>query len=82
MHQHALTLSRNILAQETSTLGSSTQPDVGGNAEVHAEALKDKVDAIDDTAAKGPKKADQSSGGRVMVAEQGDLHDLAARRQP
>ena len=36
---------------------------------------------IDDAVAKGPKKADENSGGRVQVAETGDLHDLAARRR-
>ena len=42
-------------------------------------AIKDR---IDDAVQKGPKKADQSSGGRVMIGEKGDLHELAARRQP
>ena len=47
--------------------------------EAHVEAVKDQ---IDDAVTKGPKKADASTGGRVMVAETGDLHDLAASRQP
>ena len=47
--------------------------------EAHGEALKDKVDGAVRTT---EKKADESSGGRVMVGETGDLHDLAAGRQP
>lgn len=47
--------------------------------EAPSEEIKDRVD---DAMPKGPKKADQSSGGRVMVGEEGDLHELAAGRQP
>ena len=47
--------------------------------EASIEAIKDR---IDDAVPKGPKRADASTGGRVMVGEEGDLHDLAARRQP
>lgn len=46
---------------------------------MHSEKVKDQ---IDDAVAKGPKKADEHSGGRVQVAETGDLHDLAAKKQP
>ncbi|KAI0202749.1 hypothetical protein F4808DRAFT_419759 [Astrocystis sublimbata] len=54
------------------------QADPGSRTEVHGEAVKDQVDGA---MATGPKRADQSSGGRVQVAETGDLHDLAAQRQ-
>jgi hypothetical protein len=47
--------------------------------EAVSEAIKDKVD---DAIPKGPKKADASTGGRVMVGEKGDLLELAAKRQP
>jgi len=47
--------------------------------EAHNEDIKDR---IDDAVPKGPKRASRESGGRVMVGEVGDLHDLAARRQP
>ncbi|KAI4596993.1 hypothetical protein KJ359_004903 [Pestalotiopsis sp. 9143b] len=70
---------QNVLDQVKSNFGTTAQADVGGNAELHGDAIKDK---IDDAVPKGPKKADQSTGGRVQVAETGDLHDLAARRQP
>lgn len=56
-------------------LGSSSG---NSSAEARAEKVKDQ---IDDAVAKGPKKADEHSGGRVQVAETGDLNDLAARRQ-
>ncbi|KAI0129173.1 hypothetical protein BJ170DRAFT_594993 [Xylariales sp. AK1849] len=48
--------------------------DAGADIEAHGEAVKDR---IDDAVAKGPKRADASSGGRVIVGETGDLHDLA-----
>ena len=41
------------------------------------EAVKDQVDGA---VATGPKKADEHSGGRVQVAETGDLKELAAKR--
>jgi hypothetical protein len=47
--------------------------------EARSEELKDKVDGAVRTT---EKKADENSGGRVMVGETGDLHDLAAKRQP
>ncbi|KAI5928718.1 hypothetical protein F4810DRAFT_20872 [Camillea tinctor] len=55
-----------------------TQVELGSRAEAHEEAIKDQVDGA---IAQGPKKADQSTGGRVSVGETGDLHDLAAKRQ-
>ena len=67
---------RNILGTETATAAPNT--DLAASAEAEAERVKDQ---IDDAVAKGPKKADENSGGRVQVAETGDLHDLAARRQ-
>ncbi|KAI0022049.1 hypothetical protein F4780DRAFT_243121 [Xylariomycetidae sp. FL0641] len=70
---------KNIIDETASTFGNTTQSDVGGNAEAHGEAVKDQVDGA---VAKGPKKADASTGGRVQVGETGDLHDLAARKQP
>ena len=74
-----LTHIRNIIDEQSSTAGSTTQADIGANAELSGEALKDKVDgAVPAT----EKLADENSGGRVMVGETGDLHDLAARRQP
>ncbi|KAJ9149353.1 hypothetical protein NKR23_g4363 [Pleurostoma richardsiae] len=77
-HQHGQ--ATNIIDETSDTYGTKRpDADVGGNAELHGEALKDR---IDDAVPKGPKKADPSSGGRVMVGEQGDLHDLAAAKQP
>ena len=70
---------RNILDESKANYGCKADADVGSNIEAHAEAVKDQ---IDDAVTKGPKKADASTGGRVMVAETGDLHDLAASRQP
>lgn len=72
---------RNILAETTETSYGTKRPDpdLGSSMEVHAEKVKDQ---IDDAVAKGPKKADEYSGGRVHVAETGDLHDLAAKKQP
>ncbi|KAI1082361.1 hypothetical protein F5B20DRAFT_34107 [Whalleya microplaca] len=70
---------RNIVDETSSTYGNTTQSDVGANMEVQGEAIKDRVDGA---VAKGPKKADEYSGGRVQVGETGDLHDLAAKRQP
>lgn len=62
------------LAQDNTT----TQSELGANLDQNDEALKDKVDGA---ITKGPKKADETTGGRVQVAETGDLHDLAAKRQ-
>ncbi|KAI1331311.1 hypothetical protein F5Y16DRAFT_395750 [Xylariaceae sp. FL0255] len=42
------------------------------------EAIKDQVDGA---VATGPRRADASTGGRVNVAETGDLNELAARRR-
>ncbi|KAI1249815.1 hypothetical protein MGN70_009429 [Eutypa lata] len=71
----------NILAEMTDTSYGTKRPDpdLGSSMEVHSEKVKDQ---IDDAVAKGPKKADEHSGGRVQVAETGDLHDLAAKKQP
>jgi hypothetical protein len=70
----------NILAEESSTYGTKrADADVGANMEAHNEELKDKVDGAVPT---GVKKADATTGGRVFVGETGDLHDLAASRQP
>ncbi|KAH6653820.1 hypothetical protein BKA67DRAFT_658161 [Truncatella angustata] len=69
---------QNIIDEQKSNFGSTVQAEIGANAGASGEAIKDK---IDDAVPKGPKKADASSGGRVQVAETGDLHDLAARRQ-
>ncbi|KAI1340456.1 hypothetical protein F5Y15DRAFT_40317 [Xylariaceae sp. FL0016] len=46
-----------------------------------AEPSEGAKDQVDGAVATGPKKADASTGGRVNVAETGDLHDLAAKRQ-
>ncbi|KAI1777661.1 hypothetical protein F4818DRAFT_407453 [Hypoxylon cercidicola] len=75
-HQHGQ--AQNIIDETSSTFGKTTQSDLGANLESHDEALKDKVDGA---VRAGPKKADQTTGGRVQVGETGDLHDLAARRQ-
>lgn len=89
-----LTTSRNIIAElAESTVASATAGTATTNpaddapasataasSDAHAEAERVK-DQIDDAVAKGPKKADENSGGRVQVAETGDLHDLAARRR-
>ncbi|TRX94878.1 hypothetical protein FHL15_004339 [Xylaria flabelliformis] len=69
---------QNILDEQKSNYGNTTQSDLGSHAEAHKEAIKDQIDGA---TAKGPKRADQSTGGRVQVGETGDLHDLAARRQ-
>ncbi|KAI0850906.1 hypothetical protein F5Y00DRAFT_259925 [Daldinia vernicosa] len=76
-HQHGQ--AQNIIDETSATYGTTTQPDLGANMEVHGEALKDKVDGAVRT---GPKVADETTGGRVQVAETGDLHELAAKRQP
>ncbi|KAK7999407.1 hypothetical protein PG990_012007 [Apiospora arundinis] len=52
--------------------------DVGVKLEDKTEAAKD---AVDGAVPKGPKKADASTGGRVQVAETGDLKELAAERE-
>ncbi|KAI1200050.1 hypothetical protein F5X97DRAFT_294745 [Nemania serpens] len=70
--------SQNILDEQTSNHGSATQTDLGSRAEAQEEAIKDQIDGAIPS---GPKRADQSTGGRVQVGETGDLHDLAARRQ-
>lgn len=70
---------RSILDDSKANLGYKADADVGGTMEAHVEAVKDQ---IDDAVTKGPKKADASTGGRVMVAETGDLNELAASRQP
>ncbi|KAI1406624.1 hypothetical protein F4819DRAFT_481387 [Hypoxylon fuscum] len=75
-HQHGQ--AQSILDETASTFGSNTQTDVGANMDLKDEAVKDKVDGA---VRKGPKKADETTGGRVQVAETGDLHDLAAKRQ-
>jgi hypothetical protein len=73
-------LARNILDEQNVIAGTKqADADIGGSIDAQGEAIKDK---IDDAIPKGPKKADASTGGRVMVGETGDLHDLAARRQP
>ncbi|KAK5662675.1 hypothetical protein OQA88_8591 [Cercophora sp. LCS_1] len=70
----------NITDETTTRYGTKRpDPDLGAAMEAPSEAVKDRVD---DAIPKGPKKADQNTGGRVMVGEEGDLHDLAARRQP
>ncbi|KAI1302662.1 hypothetical protein F5Y03DRAFT_361502 [Xylaria venustula] len=76
-HQHGQ--AQNIIDEQKSNYGNTTQADIGAHSEAHGEAVKDQVDGA---IASGPKRADPSSGGRVQVAETGDLHDLAARRQP
>ncbi|KAF3064170.1 hypothetical protein GL218_01528 [Daldinia childiae] len=70
---------QNIIDETSATHGNTTQSNLEANIESHDEALKDKVDGAVRT---GPKKADETTGGRVQVGETGDLHDLAAKRQP
>ncbi|RYP54252.1 hypothetical protein DL769_010375 [Monosporascus sp. CRB-8-3] len=70
----------NIIAETTDSYGTKRpDADLGSSMEAHAEKVKDQVD---DAVAKGPKRADAHSGGRVLVGETGDLHDLAAKKQP
>lgn len=76
---HQVGPAQNILNEQKSNYGNTTQSDLGARSEAHAEAIKDQIDGATAT---GPKRADPSTGGRVQVAETGDLHDLAARRQP
>lgn len=71
-------MNRNILDDPALNHGNATQTDLGSRAEAQGEAIKDQIDGAIPS---GPKRADQSTGGRVQVAETGDLHDLAARRQ-
>ncbi|GAP89649.1 hypothetical protein SAMD00023353_3500600 [Rosellinia necatrix] len=68
----------NIVDEQQPSHSKATQVDLGPPAEAHEEAVKDQIDGA---IASGPKKADQSTGGRVLVGETGDLRDLAARRQ-
>lgn len=75
---HQVAPAQNILDEQRSNLGATTQSNLGARNEAHAEAIKDQIDGATAT---GPKRADPSTGGRVQVAETGDLHDLAARRQ-
>ncbi|XXH04929.1 hypothetical protein Hte_011351 [Hypoxylon texense] len=79
LDSHQQGQAQNIIDETSAIFGRDTQSDVGSNSEVHDEALKDKVDGAVRT---GPKKADETTGGRVQVGETGDLHDLAAKRQP
>ncbi|KAI1426689.1 hypothetical protein F5Y12DRAFT_740708 [Xylaria sp. FL1777] len=69
---------QNIIDEQKSNYGNTAQADIGSHTEAHGEAVKDQVD---EAIASGPKRADPSTGGRVLVGETGDLHDLAARRQ-
>ncbi|KAI4870858.1 hypothetical protein F4820DRAFT_402160 [Hypoxylon rubiginosum] len=78
LDSHQQGQAQNIIDETSPIFGKAAQADPGSNAEVHDEALKDKVDGAVRT---GPKKADETSGGRVQVGETGDLHDLAAKRQ-
>ncbi|KAI1367720.1 hypothetical protein F5Y08DRAFT_297452 [Xylaria arbuscula] len=69
---------QNIIDEQKSNYGNTTQADIGSHTEAQAEAVKDQVDGA---ISSGPKRATPESGGRVQVGETGDLHDLAARRQ-
>ncbi|KAI0395342.1 hypothetical protein F5Y17DRAFT_457079 [Xylariaceae sp. FL0594] len=76
-HQHGQGQAQTILTSPptATTTESSSAP-------APSEAVKDQVDGVvSEATATGPKRADQNSGGRVQVAETGDLHELAARRQ-
>ncbi|KAI1180070.1 hypothetical protein F4777DRAFT_530838 [Nemania sp. FL0916] len=64
--------------QKAPGAGDTTHTEQASRAEAQEEAIKDQIDGA---TAKGPKRADQSTGGRVQVGETGDLHDLAARRK-
>ncbi|KAK1751013.1 hypothetical protein QBC47DRAFT_392086 [Echria macrotheca] len=71
---------KNIIDEEAATYGTKrADPDLGASMEAHEQAVKDQIDGAIPT---GPKRASPESGGRVMVGEEGDLHDLAAKRQP
>ncbi|KAI0446085.1 hypothetical protein F4803DRAFT_505569 [Xylaria telfairii] len=74
LDSHQTGQAQNILDNQK----SNSQADLGSRTEAQTEAIKDQ---IDDATPKGPKIADPSTGGRVIVGETGDLHDLAARRQ-
>ncbi|KAI3337023.1 hypothetical protein HD806DRAFT_24880 [Xylariaceae sp. AK1471] len=78
LDSHQFRQAQNIVDEQKSNYGNNAQTDLGSSVETHGQAVKDQVDGA---IATGPKRADQSSGGRVQVGEQGDLHDLAARRQ-
>ncbi|KAK7913910.1 hypothetical protein PG985_011613 [Apiospora marii] len=70
------TEAQTILDEAKLQIGSKKVPENEKIAlEDKAEAAKDKVD---DAVPKGPKKADASTGGRVQVAETGDLKELQA----
>ncbi|KAI0481648.1 hypothetical protein F4859DRAFT_475478 [Xylaria cf. heliscus] len=77
VNSHQFEQAQNILDEQKSSNGNTPQADVGSRAEAHKEAIKDQIDGA---TAQGPKRADPSTGGRVIVGETGDLHDLAARR--
>ncbi len=64
--------------QPPAAVAAAADPGSGSGTGTQAEWIKDQ---IDDAVAKGPKKADEYSGGRVQVGETGDLHDLAAKRR-
>ncbi|KAI0480548.1 hypothetical protein GGR56DRAFT_279156 [Xylariaceae sp. FL0804] len=64
-------------AVDTSGAAAGAADGAGAGADVD-DAVKDRIDGA---VPLGPKKADASTGGRVEVAETGDLHDLAAHRQ-
>lgn len=72
---------RNVAEGQKFDLSTAISADSGANVETVSEVVKDKIDDVDNVVAKGPKRADQYSGGRVQVGETGDLHDLAAKRQ-
>ncbi|KAI3343393.1 hypothetical protein F4824DRAFT_439771 [Ustulina deusta] len=70
---------QNIIDEQKSNYGNTPQADIGSHAEAQGGPARDQVDGA---FANGPRRADPLSGGRVQVGETGDLHDLAARRQP
>ncbi len=59
-----------ITDEQSPTAGAAPQAEAGANVDAEHEALKDQVDGAVPTT---EKIADQSSGGRVFVAETGDL---------
>lgn len=70
---------RHVLDEAKLQIGTKRpgEGDAGIKLEEQTDAAKDQVD---DALPKGPKKADASTGGRVQVAETGDLKQLAAER--
>ena len=83
-----LTRTRNIIDETKSNYApTTTDRDVGRNAETSGADLRDRVDEIlDSTAGGGEASAQSKASGQpqLKVGEEGeqDVHEMAAKRQP